>query len=248
MWCIYPEVFWCYGSVLFPVNFVALKHWRCTVSLYDVFWVPVHSISSFPQSLSFVENRKYTVHPNTAIRYSAAPWHCVWDFGDKPEATVRIWGLFQENLPFALTVFCFQDTRPYSVCQTGLFQERGGNNRVTTALPTDPPRAWPGQDLSPLTAACTTFLVSLFPARPSQTGSNRHTEVCYEEDRDETFLGGSAACRCLAHLPPHSPHSFRPAPSRALHAPMLSNTRASATGCFNEVVNLPDEKTSTVNL
>lgn len=56
-----------------------------------------------------------------------------------------------------------------------------------TALPADPPCAWPGQDLSPLPGSCVhnIFLSAQFPARSSQTDYCSHTEVCYEEDWDE---------------------------------------------------------------
>lgn len=45
------------------------------VSLHDNFSVPVHFISYFSQAIIFVENRKYMVHPNTALNYSPGPLH-----------------------------------------------------------------------------------------------------------------------------------------------------------------------------
>lgn len=104
---------------------------------------------------------------------------------------------------------------------------------MTTALPADPPRAWPGQDLSPpLARLCARrFLSSQFPAHPSQTEYCSLTEVCYEEDWDEPLPRRERSTQVPRELP------LTPLP--VLHAPTLSSARsvaASATGRFNEVV------------
>lgn len=75
-----------------------------------------------------------------------------------------------------------------------------------TALPADPPRAWPGQDLSPPPGrlCAQRFLSSQFPAHPSQTEYCSLTEVCYEEDWDEPLplQKHAGASRAAARLPP----------------------------------------------
>lgn len=102
-----------------------------------------------------------------------------------------------------------------------------------TASSADPPRAWPGQDLSPPPGrlCAQRFLSSQFPAYPSQTEYCSLTEVCYEEDWDEPLPRRERSTQ----VPRKPPLTSLP----VLHALTLSSARsvaASAAGHFNEIV------------
>lgn len=179
-----------------PVNFVGLKHRHCTVSLYDVFWVSVHSVSSFPQTISFVENTQFTqVLPliTQLNLYIFRCWTQTWNPG--------------ENLRTVPGKPAFRTDRPSLSGHPPLqcfFKKRLFQGEVITGwwLHYPPTLHVPGRGRISLlcqAAACTTFFYppNSQPVLPKLTTVATQKFVMKRTGMS-CSLGRSTACRCLA--------------------------------------------------